>query len=104
MKASFEAIDPWVNRVMPLENEADHEGEAAGSQHVRAVFISDLHLGTPGFQASALLEFLKQHPATTCTWLATSSTDGSFAAAGFGRKPITTWYRNYCAVRAKDVT
>lgn len=62
MKATFEAIDPWVNRVMPLENEADHEGEAAGVQRVRAVFISDLHLGTPGFQASALLEFLKQYP------------------------------------------
>ncbi|MCZ4311778.1 UDP-2,3-diacylglucosamine diphosphatase [Comamonadaceae bacterium G21597-S1] len=28
----------------------------------RAVFISDLHLGTPGCQADALLEFLKEHP------------------------------------------
>lgn len=29
---------------------------------VRTVFISDLHLGTPGCQADALLAFLKQHP------------------------------------------
>lgn len=29
---------------------------------VRTVFISDLHLGTPGCQAEALLAFLKQHP------------------------------------------
>ena len=29
---------------------------------VRTVFISDLHLGTPGCQAVALLDFLKHHP------------------------------------------
>ena len=29
---------------------------------MRAVFISDLHLGTPGCQAEALLDFLKAHP------------------------------------------
>jgi UDP-2,3-diacylglucosamine pyrophosphatase LpxH len=29
---------------------------------VRTVFISDLHLGTPGCQAEALLAFLKHHP------------------------------------------
>ncbi len=28
----------------------------------RAIFISDLHIGTPGFQAQALLDFLKHHP------------------------------------------
>ena len=28
----------------------------------RAIFISDLHIGTPGFQADALLDFLKQYP------------------------------------------
>lgn len=31
----------------------------AGSLHVRTVWISDLHLGTPGCQAIALLEFLR---------------------------------------------
>jgi UDP-2,3-diacylglucosamine pyrophosphatase LpxH len=30
-----------------------------GRLHVRSVFISDLHLGTPGCQAVALLDFLK---------------------------------------------
>lgn len=29
--------------------------------HYRAIFISDLHLGTPGCQAEALLDFLKQN-------------------------------------------
>ena len=29
--------------------------------HYRAIFISDLHLGTPGCQADALLDFLKRH-------------------------------------------
>src|SRR4030095_6160439 len=33
--------------------------DPAPSLHVRAVWISDLHLGTPGCQAKALLEFLK---------------------------------------------
>ena len=28
----------------------------------RAIFISDLHIGTPGFQADAMLDFLKHHP------------------------------------------
>lgn len=31
-------------------------------QPLRAVFISDVHLGTPGCQAKALLAFLKAHP------------------------------------------
>jgi UDP-2,3-diacylglucosamine pyrophosphatase LpxH len=38
--------------------------DASGAQY-RAVFISDLHLGTPGCQAPALLEFLKAHPSQT---------------------------------------
>ena len=29
---------------------------------MRTIFISDLHLGTPGCQATALLDFLKAHP------------------------------------------
>ena len=29
--------------------------------HYRAIFISDLHLGTPGCQADALLDFLKEN-------------------------------------------
>jgi UDP-2,3-diacylglucosamine pyrophosphatase LpxH len=45
----------------------DHDGHddddvPAGRQRMRAIFISDLHIGTPGFQAEALLDFLKNHP------------------------------------------
>lgn len=32
---------------------------------LRTVFISDIHLGTPGCQAEALLDFLKHHPSDT---------------------------------------
>jgi UDP-2,3-diacylglucosamine pyrophosphatase LpxH len=42
----------------------DEEAER-GDRRVRAVFISDLHLGTPGCQAGALLEFLKAYPSDT---------------------------------------
>lgn len=41
-------------------DEDDHPAE--GRERLRAVFISDLHLGTPGCQAKALLAFLKAHP------------------------------------------
>ena len=39
----------------------DHEDEPQ-RERLRGVFVSDTHLGTPGRQAGALLEFLKQHP------------------------------------------
>ncbi|MDL2339474.1 MAG: UDP-2,3-diacylglucosamine diphosphatase, partial [Pseudomonadota bacterium] len=38
---------------------ADEEG-AEPDRHYRSVWISDLHLGTPGCQAAALLDFLKR--------------------------------------------
>jgi UDP-2,3-diacylglucosamine pyrophosphatase LpxH len=34
-------------------------------QRFRTVFISDVHLGTPGCQAEALLDFMKIHPCDT---------------------------------------
>jgi UDP-2,3-diacylglucosamine pyrophosphatase LpxH len=37
------------------------DDESAGKR-CRAIFISDLHLGTPGCQAGALLDFMKAHP------------------------------------------
>ena len=41
----------------------DHaDDEAHGVPRYRAIFISDLHIGTPGFQAEALMDFLKHHP------------------------------------------
>ncbi len=42
--------------------EAHEEG---GERHFRAIFISDVHLGTPGCQADALLEFLRTHSSDT---------------------------------------
>jgi UDP-2,3-diacylglucosamine pyrophosphatase LpxH len=43
--------------------EEHHEEE--GGRHFRAIFISDLHLGTPGCQAEPLLEFLRTHTCDT---------------------------------------
>jgi UDP-2,3-diacylglucosamine pyrophosphatase LpxH len=43
--------------------EEAHEEE--GEKHFRAIFISDIHLGTPGCQAEALLEFLRTHSSDT---------------------------------------
>lgn len=42
---------------MPTEHEQEET-----ALRVRAIFISDIHLGTPGCQATALLEFLRAHP------------------------------------------
>lgn len=39
--------------------------EEGGEKHFRAIFISDVHLGTPGCQADALLEFLRTHSSDT---------------------------------------
>ncbi len=39
---------------------ADDDAQPGGALRVRTVWISDLHLGTPGCQAEALLDFLKQ--------------------------------------------
>lgn len=43
----------------------DGPGEGGERARFRAVFISDLHLGTAGCQARPLLEFLKHHPSHT---------------------------------------
>ncbi len=56
----------WTQAVEALEATpaptapADAHGSTQGSVHYRSVWISDLHLGTPGCQAHALLDFLKQ--------------------------------------------
>ncbi len=41
---------------------AEHDDEDAGRKRYRTVFVSDIHLGTPGCQADQLLDFLKHHP------------------------------------------
>ena len=60
MRAIFDAEQAWIQNL--LVNQADHFEEGHQSSKFRAVFISDLHLGTPGCQAKALLSFLKAYP------------------------------------------
>jgi UDP-2,3-diacylglucosamine pyrophosphatase LpxH len=54
-------LDPSAHQVPQVPDEES----PAGHQRLRAIFISDLHIGTPGFQADALLEFLKAHSSET---------------------------------------
>ena len=60
MKLGFDFSGPFFSGygVGPLED-ADEDD---GARRYRAIFISDLHLGTPGCQAVALLEFIRTHP------------------------------------------
>lgn len=60
MGAAFDALGSLVAGV-DLEG-ADERDEALPRQRYRSIFISDLHLGTPGCQAGPLLDFLKSHP------------------------------------------
>jgi UDP-2,3-diacylglucosamine pyrophosphatase LpxH len=65
-KTSHAALDATLPQVLPesVQGQDDQDDDIlpAGRQRLRAVFISDLHIGTPGFQAEALLDFLKHHP------------------------------------------
>ena len=69
MRAAFNAFVPfdaageWSQAIaQDVAKECEAEPQAHPSRHFRAIFISDLHLGTPGCQAAALLEFLRSHP------------------------------------------
>ena len=63
------AMPDGMNLDLPLASdrkpELPEDESPAGRQPLRAIFISDLHIGTPGFQADALLEFLKAHSSET---------------------------------------
>ena len=61
MRAAFGSAGVW-HVPADLSNDPD---DGPGRQRYRAIFISDLHLGTPGCQAPALLDFLKSHPSDT---------------------------------------
>ena len=56
--AGLASLGAMVNE--PHDGTDDHE-----PSRYRAVFVSDVHLGTPGCQAEALLDFLKHHPSDT---------------------------------------
>ena len=49
-----------MRTIEPVASDVDEPGHRAGQQlHVRTVWISDVHLGTPGCRAVALLDFLR---------------------------------------------
>jgi UDP-2,3-diacylglucosamine pyrophosphatase LpxH len=67
------AGQPWTPPTLPglqaataLANDPGdgphHDADESSGQRVRAIFISDIHLGTAGCQAHALLDFLKAYP------------------------------------------
>ena len=65
MRNLFDASGALANAMGQAGGAAAGEGENdddALRKRYRTVFISDLHLGTPGCQAVALLDFLKDHP------------------------------------------
>jgi UDP-2,3-diacylglucosamine pyrophosphatase LpxH len=61
MRSALDAMGSWTQGFQP--EGTDHEDEhPPGHKRYRAIFISDVHLGTPGCQAEPLLEFLRTHP------------------------------------------
>jgi len=60
MRAMVDSMANGWQGVAAFAGVDGHE-EDAPKQHYRAVFISDIHLGTAGCQADALLDFLKHH-------------------------------------------
>ncbi len=56
---------PWIKPTPDLPSVFEGSDKPEPAAKFRTVFISDLHLGTPGFQAEALLDFLKHHPSQT---------------------------------------
>ncbi len=63
MRAAFDAVASLAGGVAagpvgPRDGDESH----ATRPRFRAVFVSDIHLGTAGCQAHALLDFLKAHP------------------------------------------
>jgi UDP-2,3-diacylglucosamine pyrophosphatase LpxH len=59
MRTTFDGLGPLLAH--PSVPQPGDIGDEAGARRYRSVFISDLHLGTPGSQAAALLQFLKSH-------------------------------------------
>ena len=59
MRAPFDVLGDTGSQGAP-DNDDDEKG-----QRFRTIFISDIHLGTPGCQALALMDFLRTHPSDT---------------------------------------
>lgn len=60
MRLAFDFMAPLLGA--GLSPPIDESDDDASARRVRAIFVSDLHLGTPGCQAEALLDFMKTHP------------------------------------------
>ena len=59
MRTPFDAYGDWAaGFAAPGPQDEDSDPP---SRHLRSIFISDIHLGTAGCQAGALLDFLKSH-------------------------------------------
>ena len=54
-------MESWTHG-FHAEGEGPEDDHPPGHKRYRAIFISDVHLGTPGCQAEPLLEFLRTHP------------------------------------------
>jgi UDP-2,3-diacylglucosamine pyrophosphatase LpxH len=54
-----------AEKQLMIDNRSSDSQETGQSNRDRSLFISDLHLGTKGAQAEALLEFLREHDAET---------------------------------------
>jgi len=62
MRTTFDAFTELAGGVASTAQGADRpEAGESDKRRYRAVFISDIHLGTPGCQAQALLDFLKHN-------------------------------------------
>ena len=62
MRTMFDALGSMGSAsCAELQEPHDIDDELLRKRY-RTIFISDLHLGTPGCQANALLDFLKAHP------------------------------------------
>jgi UDP-2,3-diacylglucosamine pyrophosphatase LpxH len=63
MRSAFDALGAnWQGLAPGAEGSAVEADDELEQRRVRAVFVSDIHLGTAGCQAKALLDFLKHHP------------------------------------------
>ncbi len=61
MRSTFDALGANVHALVKGAEGPDTDDDV-GHRRYRAVFVSDIHLGTAGCQAKPLLNFLKHHP------------------------------------------
>ena len=63
MRTTFGVLEFQDSFDLPSRVEHGNRGDdPPGNEGYRAIFISDLHLGTAGCQADALLDFMRAHP------------------------------------------